>query len=561
MTVVLIGIICILSIVLLWVLFSHRSRNFPNAPQNNEKDSSAKVNNTPPAVLPQYRRENIYVEPLYNKSTAYPGQTIAEKVVPSWLQDRFATLLKYFTISTKPEKRIITAEFINVADAIKRGEPVILVSGGAGTGKTTLIEWLIEQGLADIVVAFTGAAALNCHGKTIHSLFEIPPKLIDPKMYLSQVKNETVSLICNARIIVIDEISMVRADLMDAIDRRLREIRQNDLSFGGLQLLLVGDPCQLPPVVSEQESVFFRNDRMECLWNSPWFFDAHVFTHCPITHYVLTEVFRQDDAEKEYIKFLNLARRRKKLDKVVEYFNSHCFTTEETNDVVTLTAKNNEAAERNKKELEKLPDEIFTSTAICDGAFQQMVHKKVANAASGNPDTRDDMKKLPAPYQLSLKKGAFVMILVNDAAGRFVNGTTGIVKNIDSEESSIEVQLINGNIVAITKHEWESENIEWDSKSKKIIRYVDGHFTQYPLTLAWAITTHKAQGRTLPKAQIDYSGAAFQPGQMYVALSRTRRIHDLKLLRLLTEQDFPQDVRLNEWIKTLVKQKSKQQRH
>ena len=550
MTTILIGIICILTVALLWALFFRKSEKEQKVSELEDHQPSEQ-DAIPYANSPQLEHKKIFHRPLYNTTETYPENVLTTKAVPTSLQSHFKRLQTYFTVQSISGKRVITAEFNNVADAIRRGEQIILVTGGAGTGKTTLIEWLIEQGLADVVLAFTGTAALNCHGKTIHSFFQLPVGLVETSTKLGSLKEETVALVQNSHIIVIDEISMVRADLMDAIDRRIREVLNTELPFGGMQLLLVGDPFQLPPVVSKLEEPYFRKDRPECIWKSAWFFDAHVFHSCKISHYALTEVFRQNKEEKEYIHFLNLARKGKNLSQVIEYFNSHCLAeTEETN-VVTLTAKNSEAEARNKNELNKLPGNLFVSTAICTGAFAQILHKIIKNSTRDNPDYVDDMIKFPAPYQLSLRVGAFVMILINDPERRFVNGSTGIVQKINEEESYIDVQLINGNTVSITKHKWDSENIEWNPKEKKIDRYIDGEFSQYPLRLAWAITTHKAQGRTFPKAQIYYSDSAFQHGQIYVALSRTRSVYDLKLLRGLTINDFPKDKRLNEWITTL----------
>jgi len=169
------------------------------------------------------------------------------------------------------------------------------------------------------------------------------------------------------------------------------------------------------------------------------------------------------------------------------------------------------------------------------------------NASNNNPDNLNDMKSLPAPYELSLKIGAFVMILVNASSGVFVNGTTGVVRRIDRENECIEVQLSNGNVVPIIKYTWNSEKLDFDIKTGATTRVLDGSFTQYPLTLAWAITTHKAQGRTLPRAYIEFTRNAFAPGQIYVALSRTRSFSDLFLSRQLMHSDFLQDIDLNHW--------------
>ncbi len=450
---------------------------------------------------------------------------------------------------------IITEEFASIARTLREGVPVFLVTGGAGTGKTTLIEWLIQTKVADLVIAFTGAAALNCKGVTINSFLQLPPETIFPSDSLEPVKEETKSLVNNIHTIVVDEISMVRADLMDAIDRRLREIRQTSQPFGGIQMVFVGDPYQLPPVVDNRDKVFFSPNRPQCQWQSGWFFDANVFSRVSIKHFALTHVFRQKESEKEYITNLGYIRRSRNITAAVQYFNQHCCSVPPASNAITITTDNATANKRNQYELSKLPGDALTSYATASGAYASITRFSLSNNKNSFKDNLNDLRKLPAPYELKVKVGAMVMILINDPLRQYVNGSTGIVKKIDPEQECIMVELTNGSHVGIRKHSWSSKRIDWDTDLQRPIRSNDGEFVQYPLTLAWAITCHKAQGRTLESVYIDFAKKPFAPGQTYVALSRTTQIADLKLSSPLSVNNFPRDDRLEEWIESLKQSK------
>lgn len=491
---------------------------------------------SPERSLPDIRHSSVY------SATEIAAQT------PSHISASFKKMLKYFSTPTIPSERIITDEFLQAEKILRDGHPVVLITGGAGTGKTTLIEYLSEQGLADITVAFTGVAALNCHGKTIHSLFQLPPGLLLPEDLpgLKPLNWKSESLLKNAHTLVIDEISMVRADLLDALDFRLRTVRNEDVPFGGIQLLLVGDPFQLPPVVGNEEREYFSPYRPQCVWNSAWFFAARSLRDANIVHLELTRVFRQAPEEKEYISYLNDLRCYRNLDAAISYFNRNCFREHQDKDIVTLTADNATATARNKRELQNLPGASRIYEATSSGSFLRIVQNMLDKSDRNDPDALGDIKRLPAPYHLELKNGALIMLLVNDGNKQFVNGSTGVVQRMD--DHAITVRLSNGNTVAITRHEWQSVKLEWDETTHQTRRTINGTYEQFPLMLAWAITTHKSQGRTLPQVRVEFSRNAFAPGQTYVALSRTRRVSDLYLSRPLNAGDFPEDIALNEYL-------------
>lgn len=392
-----------------------------------------------------------------------------------------------------------SAEFYEVREELLRGTKYIFVSGGAGTGKTTLIGWLRSQGLVDAIVAPTGIAALNADGMTIHSFFGIAPGLPPDRRPECRIKRENYRLIEKGHVLVIDEISMVRADLLDTVLEFCNKVNPK------LQYLFVGDLFQLPPVVENRYKHFFDETSPSHLWNSKWFFSAnelygHVQTIC------LTKCYRQ--AQKDFIRLLNDLREYRNVPEAINFFNLNC--KKGTNPkAVMLTSLTADAEAKNKRELGKLPGPCFFSQAVIEGDW-------------GIND------RFPAPDILRLKPGALVMFLVNEPSRVYVNGTLGIVTAIDTKFHVVWVQLESGQKIAVTRHTWKQTRVVYDAITG--VRSVEtiGEFTQFPLMLAWAITIHKSQGKTLSAVQINIS-KAFEAGQLYVALSRTKKISDITL--------------------------------
>ena len=325
---------------------------------------------------------------------------------------------------------------------------------------------------------------------------------------------------------------MVRADLMDAIDRTLRAVGSSSVPFGGYQILLVGDLYQLPPVVKTNNDtireLFNSTDPSPQRqgWSSPWFLDADVFAERKPMRIRLTKVFRQQDAK--FVEILNDIRIYRNLQDDISFLN-RCITVTDNSvprrNNVTLVLRNDTAKKINDEKICQIASAPMLFHAIREGSFAAC-----------------DVKDLPVEPDITLKKGTFVMIVYNDPNGAFVNGTTGIIQDLDPQYA--DVRLKNSNVVRISMYTWDSYKIVWDSKLKRFENMRDGSFTQIPLIPAYAITCHKAQGKTLDNVYLDFDGNAFASGQTYVALSRTRSLSDISASRAIVMGDFPINRRL-----------------
>lgn len=402
----------------------------------------------------------------------------------------------------------INDDFRAALDAVAGGAPLVFVTGRAGTGKSTLIRYLVgELSSKNIaVVAPTGIAALNAEGQTIHSFFKLPPKLLDAADVHELDEPEILTAL---ELLVIDEISMVRADLLDAVDVSLRLHRKNDLPFGGVQLFVVGDLFQLPPVVRREDE-----EVMAARYATPFFFGAHALRGLQATTVELTRVYRQEDPD--FVEMLGRLREGTAVAPAVDAINAACAGRRPTEPYLMLVPRNDQAARENERRLGELTTSQRTFVARSDGQF---------------PDDR-----LPAPRELTLKPGAQVMFTRNDAERRWVNGTTGVVERISAE--NVRVRLDSGAAYDVEPVTWENYRHSFDRAERKIVAEVIGSYTQVPLMPAWAVTIHKAQGLTLERAHVDFGRGAFAEGQAYVALSRCRRLADLTLERPLRASDL-----------------------
>lgn len=454
---------------------------------------------------------------------------------------------------SQKEEWEITKEFSLVRQLLINDSPIVLVTGGAGTGKTTLIRWLQEPGVLPknvAVSAFTGVAALVCEGKTIHSLFMLPLGVILPYVKLDDLSRERYMVLKHLDLLIIDEISMVRADIMDAIDRRLQEVKQNQKPFGGVQILMVGDPCQLPPVTYKKDKKFFTEESNNIdaqRWEGSRFFHANVFKGRKIKHVLLTKPFRQIKASEDYLNHLNKMRklsvRREGINKVISYFNDHCYKKGSLlqKKAISITYTNDEADSINHVRLDKI-----NKPEVC---FEAEAHGCYANLKG---DTKNDITKVPAPFDLRLKEEAQVMILINDPDQRYVNGTIGTISKIEGE--NVTVILPDDSKEVFSVHTWESYDYIYNDETKQYEKIIDGTYTQIPLVLAWAFTAHKSQGKTLERVNFIASGRSFCSGQTYVALSRTRRIEDVRLKVRLNPGHFLIDdtlANLKEYLETV----------
>jgi len=417
----------------------------------------------------------------------------------------------------------LSKEFQDILQYVEESQDSFLITGKAGTGKSTLLSIMRRTTRKRMaVVAPTGIAALNVKGQTVHSFFRLPPKMIMP----SEIKmSKNPKLYRNMDILVIDEISMVRADLLDNIDRFLRINRKNAEPFGGVQVIFFGDMFQLPPVVSSAfEKQVFR-DRYE----SPYFFSANVMKEFEMPLIELNKVYRQKD--RAFVSLLDRVRTNTLDQDDLDVLNSRVEKHLTDEDLfITLTSSNFSAEAINKSRLAKLPGDTFKYIADVDGAFQA--------------------SRFPADQLLQLKEGAQVIFVKNDPERRYVNGTLGKVVALNNDEITIKAQGSDEGSKHITLHreEWEILKYKVDKDNpKKFSTEVVGSFKQYPIKLAWAITIHKSQGQTFDKVRIDLGRGAFEYGQTYVALSRCRTLEGIELSKMLTPNDIKSDERISEY--------------
>ena len=412
----------------------------------------------------------------------------------------------------------ITEEFQQVLDLLSVATPpVVFVTGSAGTGKSTLIDVLrdeLDKNL--VVVAPTGVAALNVQGQTIHSLFQLPP---GPQPRAKRIVGAAKDVVEKMDVLIIDEISMVRADLLDAVDEALRlNTNRIGVPFGGKTLVLVGDMHQLPPVVAGAEEARLFEEHYE----SPYFFSAMALREMPMVTVTLTRSFRQ--ADSEFITLLDNIRTGHDLDYTVSQLNaavSEDMMPEETR--LVLTSVNARARQFNEQQLAQLPGELWSFDAEVNG------------------DWLENDSQLPSPTELRLKVDAQVMFTKNGED--WVNGSLGRVVSID--EDVIEIELLSdadaGKHVFVERESWERYRYQWDEKRRRVDTESVGTYTQFPFILAWAVTVHKAQGLTLEHVRIDLGRGMFAPGQAYVALSRCRTLDGISFNRALSISDIKCD--------------------
>ena len=425
----------------------------------------------------------------------------------------------------KKEPVTLTSEFKYVLDLMDNTTQNVFLTGRAGTGKSTLLQLIARAGnKKTAVVAPTGIAALNVRGQTIHSFFRLPPKLIQPKDVRKVFPNR---LYQNVELLIVDEVSMVRADLMDGIDRFLRINRGNGNPFGGVQILLVGDLFQLPPVLSSREErQVFQN-----IYSSPYFFSARVFQEgFEFETVELQKVFRQK--EKRFLDLLHAVRSNTVDYDILEELNSRYlpdFQPPEDTHYITLTARNITANRINRQELNKLPSKAHQFEAKITGTVKPSAY--------------------PTEKTLTLKEGAQIMFIRNDPDRRYVNGSIGKVVSI--RDGKVEVEIHENEQETrfeLEPYLWEIIKYKVDPQNpKELEEEVIGSFEQFPIKLAWAVTIHKAQGKTFDRAIIDFGHGAFEYGQAYVALSRCRKLDELILRQKLRPRDIMTDPRVVEF--------------
>lgn len=412
----------------------------------------------------------------------------------------------------------------------------IFLTGRAGTGKTTLLKKIIKATDKNVaIVAPTGVAAINAGGMTIHSLFQLPTTgfipnndLVDPDLFTNKstlartqkIRKERNQVLLQLELLIIDEISMVRADLLDAIDMVLKRVRKSKAPFGGVQILAVGDLFQLAPVVKpSSENVLNR------YYDSPFFFSALSWKEASSITMELTKIYRQNDAE--LINVLNNIRTNNASDVDIAFLNTRHLDQKAPEDIITLTTHNATANLINDQKLGRLEEkEIFLNAEIT-GKFSESA--------------------FPADQKIILKKNAQVMFIRNHPEGLYFNGKIGKVVEQDEEEIIVMCQG-EAHPIRVSPSEWENIKYEVDKNTKEVEKEKIGSFTQYPLKLAWAVTVHKSQGLTFDQVCLDVN-RTFAPGQLYVALSRCTTLEGMYLNQPIKSTNVITDQRIVKYYK------------
>lgn len=423
------------------------------------------------------------------------------------------------------EKIVLDQEQQEVYNAVCEQNRNVFIQGQAGTGKSTLINYIRHNTTKNVLVACpTAVAATVIGGSTLHSLFRLPPKdYFQPEEVVVKRNRSQDILFKYIDMLIIDEVSMVRPDMLDAIDLLLKVVRNKKLPFGGVQVVLVGDLYQLPPVIKNDVRSIFQEKYNN---GAPRFFDSNAYKKGNFEKFELTIVHRQEDLE--LLENLKNIRSGKNLWKTLDFFNHAPKSAQSFKDAVIITPYKKRAEEINISKLAEIDSEEKTYGAKVTGNFK----------------TASDT---PAPLELTLKVGALVMFNKNDKEKQWINGSTGIVKKLNKR--TIEVELTNsGYTVCVHKDVWNLIKYTYDKALDKVVEENVGSFEQFPLQLGYAVTIHKAQSKTLDKVIIDTDRGIFAPGQLYVALSRTRRLCDMLLKTTLNLNDIRIDNRIDQFL-------------
>lgn len=447
------------------------------------------------------------------------------------------------TVTTLPPDFTLTPEFKSAFELMENTQDTIFLTGRAGTGKSTLLSYFRQNSKKNIaVVSPTGIAAMNIGGQTIHSFFDFPLTYIDPQAIHSSRKLKAIYE--NIETIVVDEISMVRADMLDGMDKALRVNKNSTQLFGGVQMIFIGDLFQLPPVVADDNSKRYLAER----YDTPYFFSAKVFSQSDqadifdkpfidnLRYVELESIFRQKDIDFKNV--LNRIRVGKVEEQDLDLLNTRLihipFNVANTGvqhveslqtEPITLTTTNKVANNINTIRLEEINSKEFIYNADISGDYPE--------------------KSYPTDLDLKLKIGAQVMMLKNDQERRFVNGSLGVIDYLDPNSVSVRIGEVS---YKIEKSDWRVIEYGWSSESKRLEEVEKGSFHQYPLKLAWAVTIHKSQGQTFDKVKINLGTGAFAHGQLYVALSRCKSLEGISLTRKVNLSDVIVDARVQEFV-------------
>jgi len=416
----------------------------------------------------------------------------------------------------------ILPEYRLVKSLIDHQFPIVFITGGAGTGKSTFVRWILNEFKGTVLLgAPTAISALNIGGKTLHSLCQLPPGWIVQNNIQSAPRRKDIK---KAKLLIIDEISMVTANLLDGVSGFLRHNRKVDKPFGGLPVIMVGDMFQLPPVVNESIQHLYNS-----VYGSAKFYNAKCLQESTYYAVELNKTYRQCD--QKFVDILTRLREGIDLSQSLSNLNKSCTITEfPPAGTIWLSPRNNEVDDRNRRQFAALPGSAKTYHGILKGQFKS--------------------NKLPSPKKLTLKPGMQIIFTRHDSAQRWISGTIGIVKRLLDDKIFIELSGTS-QLVDVGRVKWPAYNYGWNWYKRSIDRTETGSFEQFPLAPGWAITIHKSQGKTIENVHLDLSKGAFETGQTYVALSRCRSLKGLSMARHLTVDDILVDFESKQFYESL----------
>ena len=436
------------------------------------------------------------------------------------LKDKSKEMHPIKTSTELPSNFELTEEFKTTYQIMENTNKNMFITGKAGCGKSTLLEYFrINSKKNFVILAPTGIAAIKAQGSTIHSFFLLPHSILTESDIEEIKKRNTRRVINKLDTILIDESSMIRADILDGIDKSLRINRNINKPFGGVQMILIGDLFQLPPVVTGDEVL-----AMEHIYpDGNYFFNSNSYKKSNFTTYELNKIFRQKD--EDFINILNQIRISKISQNDLDIINKRVvnFDFKLPKKTIVLSPTNRKVDLINNTNLNKIQSKTFTYSAVIEGKFGEA----------------------PVDEELDLKLGSQIMIVKNDISKprRYVNGTIGFVIDLEKDYIKVEVDDIE---IKIDKYTWE--RIQYKIIEGKIVKEVIASFTQYPIKLAWAVTIHKSQGQTFENVFIDLDTGAFSHGQTYVALSRSTSMDGLFFKRKIFKSDIIFDKRIYDFL-------------